>query len=55
VPLEDTISMNSTSGFTIIRLARQKQRARFAGTLEKIQYLKDIGVTAVGELLPVTS
>ena len=51
--MEDTIIYEMhVRGFTQSPSARVQHPGTFAGVIEKIPYLKDLGVTAV-ELLPV--
>jgi glycogen operon protein len=52
-PMEDTIIYEMhVRGFTQSPSSRVQHRGSFAGVVEKIPYLKDLGVTAV-ELMPV--
>jgi isoamylase len=52
-PIEDTIVYEMhVRGFTKSPSSKVKQPGTFAGLIEKIPYLKDLGITAV-ELLPI--
>ncbi len=53
-PLQDTIIYElHVRGYTVHTSSKVKQAGTFAGLIQKIPYLKDLGVTAV-ELMPVT-
>jgi glycogen operon protein len=52
-PIEDTIIYEAhVGGFTRSPLSKVDYRGKFSGLIEKIPYLKELGITAV-ELLPI--
>ncbi len=53
IPLQDTIIYEThLKGFTCHPSSKVSHKGKYAGLIEKIPYLKDLGITAV-ELLPV--